>query len=58
MTFDEFCNKKNIRGNFREALYHHIMAKYPTSILVETEELFEEEWAIVLKQFYEKAMAG
>jgi hypothetical protein len=58
MTFDEFCDKKEIRGNYREALFHHIMAKYPSSILVESEELFEKEWAIVLKQIYEKVMAG
>jgi hypothetical protein len=26
MTFDEWCNSKSIRGNWREALYHQMMA--------------------------------
>lgn len=54
MSFNEFCNKNKIKGNFREALYHHIMAKYPTTILIESEELFDAEWKIVLNQILEK----
>jgi len=28
ITFDKWCYSKQIKGNWKEALFHHIMTKY------------------------------
>ena len=39
MTFDTFCDERKIRGNFREALFHYIMAKAEDPNKVTEEDL-------------------
>ena len=37
--FDTFCDERKIRGNFREALFHYIMAKAEDPNKVTEEDL-------------------
>lgn len=60
--FNKFCEDKNIRGNFKEALYHHLAAKYaeydnPILIIDQLKyEEYEKEWKVVLGEIYRKLM--
>lgn len=56
MTFDQWCDSKQIKGNFREALYHSLMAKHETVDLSQDE--LAAEWNIVLDKFMAKAMSA
>lgn len=62
--FDEFCQKKGIKGNYKEAFYHHLMAKYseydqPALVIDQlAHEVYEAEWGVVLSQIFAKVMAG
>ncbi len=49
---EQFCHDKQIRGNLKEAFYHHLMAKYP--MLPKDEEVLEKEWQEVLQQAIER----
>jgi hypothetical protein len=44
--FEKFCQDKQIKGNYKDALYHHLMAKYseydqPASVI---DQLKQEEY--------------
>jgi len=60
VTFDGWCESKQIRGNWKEAFYHHLMAKYskydnPASVIDQlTQEAYAEEWNVVLKNIMAK----
>jgi hypothetical protein len=59
MKFDEWCYSKQIRGNFKEALYHSLAAKY-TLEQVEGlgQDIWADEWKVVLDKFMAKAIGA
>ncbi len=58
--FDEFCREKQIKSNYKEALYHHLMEKYaeqdnPMLVIDRlNREEYETEWKVFLSQILEK----
>lgn len=42
MTFSEWCQSKQIKDNWKEALWNHLCAKYG---LEKVEKLTEDDWA-------------
>lgn len=47
--FDQWCEERQIRGNWREALYHHIMASRSEDQINDP-----EEWAAAWKELMEE----
>jgi cytolysin (calcineurin-like family phosphatase) len=62
--FEKFCQDKQIKGNYKEALYHHLMAKYseydqPALVIDQLkQEEYEAEWKAVLSQVLAKFNAA
>lgn len=60
--FNEFCKDKNIRGNFKEAFYRHLFAKYflydePAMVIDQlSKDEYEKEWKVVLGEIPRKLM--
>ncbi len=53
--FDKFCNEKQLRGNYREALFHACAAEYGVErIDVLTQKEIVICWAVVLSQILDK----
>ena len=57
--FEEFCKINQITKNYKEAFYHHLMAKYSeydsADIVIDNlkEEEYKQEWKIILLQIFE-----
>lgn len=55
LTFDEWCDNLKIRGNFREALFHHLCAKYTMEKINELGDLcWKQEWDILLDELLKR----
>ncbi len=53
--FEKFCDEKQIRGNYREALFHACAAEYGVErIDMLTREAIGVCWATVLSQILDK----
>ena len=58
MSFDKWCYSKQIKGNFKEALYHSLAAKFGgVDKIPQDEKAWSEEWNVVLKRIMAKALA-
>ena len=54
MNFEEWCCSKQIKGNFKEALYHSLAAKDGADKI---ESLGQDEWAKEWKLLLDRIMA-
>jgi len=53
MTFDEWCESKQIKGNWKEALFHSLAARFDgINNIPEDEKIWADEWNIILSKFY------
>ena len=51
MTFEEWCYSKQIHGNFKEALFHSLAAKYGVGKIESIgQDIWDSEWKEVLAQ--------
>lgn len=58
MNFDEWCYSKQIKGNWKEALFHSLAAKFGgVDKIPNDEKSWAEEWRVVLDRIMAKAMA-
>jgi len=58
MNFDEWCYSKQIKGNWKEALFHSLAAKFGrVDKIPNDEKVWAEEWRVVLDRIMAKAMA-
>ncbi len=58
-NFDEWCDGKRIKGNYKEALYHSLAAKFSgVDKIPQDESAWMEEWNVVLKSIMAKAMSA
>lgn len=48
MTFDEWCCSKQIKGNWKEALYHGLAAKFGADKIPNDEDVWASEWKVLL----------
>lgn len=62
--FEKFCQDNQIKGNYKEALYHHLMAKYaeydqPALVIDQLkQEEYKAEWSKVLSEIYSRFMSN
>ena len=59
MNFDEWCYSKQIKGNFKEALYHSLAAQHGADKIESLgQDVWAKEWKLVLDKFMAKALAA
>ena len=57
MNFDEWCYSKQIKGNWKEALYHSLAARFGgVEKVPQDEAIWAEEWNVVLNRIMAKVM--
>lgn len=57
MTFNEWCSSKQIKGNFKEALYRSLAAEYTIEKIDGLgQDVWAEEWNKVLRKFMDIAL--
>lgn len=57
VSFDEWCYSKQIKGNFKEALWHSLAAKQGADKIESLgQDAWAQEWKLVLDKFMAKAL--
>lgn len=57
MNFDEWCYSKQIKGNWKEALFHSLATKFEgVKNIPENEDVWADEWKVVLRRIMSKVM--
>ena len=57
MNFDEWCYSKQIKGDWKEALYHSLAARFGgVGKIPQDEIIWAEEWNVVLNRIMAKVM--
>lgn len=57
MNFDDWCYSKQINGNWKEALFHGLAAKFGADTIPQDETVWAEEWRVIIDRVL-KAMAN
>lgn len=58
MTFDEWCDNMKIKGNWKDALYHSLAAKFcGVDKIPNDPEVWASEWTLVLDSILAKINA-
>lgn len=56
-NFDKWCYSKQIKGNWKEGLYHSLAAKFGgVDKIPQDENAWADEWNVLLKRIMAKAM--
>ena len=57
MNFDEWCYSMQIKGDWKEALYHSLAARFGgVGEIPQDEVIWAEEWNVVLNRIMAKVM--
>jgi hypothetical protein len=57
MNFDEWCYSKEIKGNYKEALYHYILATRSGNKIDDPQE-WAKAWSELLDEISKSMLAG